>query len=175
MLKALKYSYVISLMLFFYPFTGNAEEVKYNKREESLSVNIVNSSLVKALRDISVKTGVAIEMELGIDRYITVEFNDLSLEEGLKEIIRPNSYAMTFKEKVKRREKGLLCKNLQVFKNGTSGFATLDVGIDNAVINKPELFNTYSEQRIKADDLSVNKEKEIPTPLPQENSSKRMY
>jgi hypothetical protein len=100
MLKALKYSYVVSLMLFFYPFTGNAEEVKYNKREESLSVNIVNSSLVKALRDISVKTGVAIEMESGIDRYITVEFNALSLEEGLKEIIRPYSYAMTFKEQM---------------------------------------------------------------------------
>ena len=173
MLSLLKYLTIFLLLL---PFFSIAEaEVIYNKKEGRLSVNALNSPLTEILREVSKKTGVIIKMDSAIDNPVTVEFNDLTLEEGLKEIIMPYSYVMTFSEKLKEGKREYSVKNLQVFKNGTSGVAALDVGIDNTVINKPELSNTYSEQRINAGDLNVNNEKEIPIPLPQEVSSKKDF
>jgi hypothetical protein len=147
-------------------------EVIYNKKERRLSVNVVSSPLTEILREVSKRTGVIIKMDSAINNPVTVKFNDLTLEEGLKEIIKPYSYAMTYRENVGEGKRDYSVKILQLFKNGTAGIATLDVGIDNTLINKPALSNTSLEQRIKADDLSVNNEKEIPIPLPQEISLK---
>ncbi len=171
MISLLKY---LTIFLMLLPFFSIAEaEVIYNRNEGRLSVNVVNSPLTEILREVSKKTGVIIKMDSAIDNPVTVEFNDLTLEEGLKEIIRPYSYVMTFRENVREGKRDYSVKNLQLFKNGTSGVTALDVAIDNAVINKTEAFNTYSEQRIKTDDLSVNNEKEALIPSPQETSSKK--
>lgn len=160
MLKTLKYNYIVLLIIFFhcYPSIAKAEEVKYDRKEGRLSINVVNSSLVKVLEEISIKTGVTIKMESEIDRHITVEFNNFPLEDGLKEIIRPNSYAIIFEEHTVEGGKKYSIKTLQVFEKGTSGISNIEIVKDNSSSNNTEISNTStpSAEKIKIDDLRVS-------------------
>ena len=123
-----------------------------------MSINVVNSSLVKLLEKISIKTGVTIKMESEIDRHITVEFNNLPLEDGLKEIIRPNSYAIIFEEHTVEGGKKYSIKTLQVFEKGTSGISNIEIVKDNSSSNNAEISNISppSAVMIKVDDVSVS-------------------
>ena len=132
MLKILRYEYIIFLMLL--PFISIAEaEVIYNKKEGRLSVDVVNTPLTDVLRVISEKTGIIIKMDSGVDNSVTVGFNNLPVEEGIREIIRPNSYAMTFKKEVMENgRKDYFVETIYVLREGASGIA-------NAALNGAQI------------------------------------
>ena len=132
MLKILRYEYIIFLMLL--PFISIAEaEVIYNKKEGRLSVDVVNTPLTDVLRVISEKTGIIIKMDSGVDNSVTVGFNNLPVEEGIREIIRPNSYAMTFKKEVMENgRKDYFVETIYVLREGASGIA-------NAALNGAQM------------------------------------
>lgn len=101
----------VSFALFTVNGVGAEEEwpeVFYDKAKDILSVDADDASLQILLARIALLSGVEILIDPSIERRISIKIEDRSLEEGLKDIARGLSYAMTYNNGKDNKGKPLL-------------------------------------------------------------------
>jgi hypothetical protein len=92
--------------------TSAHAEVNYSKRNKTLSVTSDGQDLVGLLYDIMEETGIRIEIAEGVEGTVYDDFQDLSIEDGLKRILKTQNYSVVYHDS--------LVKTIYVFPAGTA-------------------------------------------------------
>jgi len=71
-------------------------EVIYTKRNKTLSIKSEGQDLVELLYVIKEETGIQVEIAEGTDGTVYDEFQDLSIEDGLKRILKMKNYSFIY-------------------------------------------------------------------------------
>ena len=88
----------IVLCLLVISFTSAHAEVTYSKRHKTLSVASEGEDLVGLLYDIMEETGIRIEIAEGVEGTVYDEFQYLSIEDGLKRILKMENYSFVYED-----------------------------------------------------------------------------
>ena len=91
-------------------------EVSYDSREKTLSVKAEGQAFAELLNEIKEKTGINVEIAEGINGNVYQEFYNLSLESGLKRLLKAKSYSFIYN--------GNSIKRINVFSSGTPSSTT---------------------------------------------------
>ena len=97
-----------------------------------LSVRLENAGLLDVMKDLSKKSGIRIKLDKGASKRISLTFRDMPFDKGIRNLIRPLSYAMIWSKT--KGENGVVVEELQelhVFREGHQGGATVDLGPDD--------------------------------------------
>ena len=86
----------IVLCLFLISLTSAQADVTYSKRNQTLSVSSEGQDLVELLNDIMGKTGIRIEIAEGVEGTVYDDFQGLSIEDGLKRILKRQNYSFIY-------------------------------------------------------------------------------
>lgn len=91
-------------------------EVSYHSREKTLSVKAEGQAFAELLNEIKERTGINVEIAEGINGNVYQEFYNLSLESGLKRLLKTKSYSFIYS--------GNSIKKINVFSSGTPSSTT---------------------------------------------------
>lgn len=79
-------------------FTSLAHaEVSYNSKGKTLTVNVDGQALSEVLNEIKEKSGIEVEIAEGVSGNVYQEFQNLSLENGLKRVLKTKNYSFIYK------------------------------------------------------------------------------
>lgn len=85
-------------------------EINYNSSGKTLSVKVEGQALTELLNEIKEKTGIKVEIAEGVDGNVYQEFHNLSLENGLKRLLKTKNYSFIYS--------GNSIKKISVFPSG---------------------------------------------------------
>lgn len=103
---------LVSLLAYQLVSSGLAHaDVSYNSKGKTLTVNVEGQALTELLSEIKEQTGIEIEIAEGVDGNVYQEFENLSLENGLKRLLKTKNYSFIYK--------GNSIKKIKVFSAGT--------------------------------------------------------
>lgn len=71
-------------------------EVNYNSSGKTLSVKVEGQALTELLNEIKEKAGIKVEIAEGVDGNVYQEFHNLSLENGLKRLLKTKNYSFIY-------------------------------------------------------------------------------
>lgn len=71
-------------------------EVNYSKRANTLSVKADGQSLTDILNEIKEKTGIRVDNAEGVEGSVYEDFNNLTLEKGLRRLLKTKNYSFTY-------------------------------------------------------------------------------
>ncbi len=86
----------IVLCLLVISCTSVHAEVNYTKRNKTLSVKSEGQDLVELLYIIKEETGIQVEIAEGVYGTVYDEFQDLSIEDSLKRILKMKNYSFIY-------------------------------------------------------------------------------
>jgi hypothetical protein len=91
----MKTSFIV-LCLLLISLTAAQADVTYSKRNKTLSVSSEGEDLVGLLYDIMEKTGIHMEIAEGVEGTVYDDFQGLSIEDGLKRILKMQNYSFIY-------------------------------------------------------------------------------
>jgi len=86
----------IVLCLLVISLTAAHAEVHYSKRNKTLSVTSEGQNLADLLYDIMEETGIHMEIAEGVEGTVYEDFQGLTIEEGLKRILKTQNYSFLY-------------------------------------------------------------------------------
>jgi type II secretory pathway component GspD/PulD (secretin) len=111
-----------------YASTFDQQIMEIQLIDNQLKVNIKNTDLQQALEKVSQLSGINIYLDKKLKRNITTSFSGLSIEEGLKRIVYPDSYVMFYsKDHGQVSKEGILelaVKEVRIFPSGQNPIAS---------------------------------------------------
>lgn len=87
---------IVGILSFSLTLSTIAEQKEVKVEEGLLSVKLKEIELTSVLEEISLQTGIKIQIDESVKGKITMEFADIPLEEGLKKLLRGKSWVMVF-------------------------------------------------------------------------------
>ena len=86
----------VVLCLLLILLTSAHADITYSKRNKTLSVSSEGQDLVELLYDIMEKTGIHMEIAEGVEGTVYDDFQGLSIEDGLKRILKMQNYSFIY-------------------------------------------------------------------------------
>jgi hypothetical protein len=134
-------------------------EVSYNSKGKTLTVKIEGQALTEVLNEVKEKTGIEVEIAEGVDGNIYQEFQNLSLENGLKRILKTKNYSFIYKgnsiKKIKLFPTGIPSASSTASASGlssTSQPSSIPSQVSPGTVSRPsEVAPSISSTEISAD------------------------